>query len=510
MSSIIRVLSEHTINQIAAGEVVENPASVVKELLENALDAGAKNIFIDIQGGGFGRILISDDGTGMNKDDARLCVERYATSKIKALEDLYSLKTMGFRGEALASIAAISKMSITTSKEDGIGVCVEIEGGKILSVKPAPRKRGTTLEIRSLFYNVPARKKFQKSPSVSSAEISKIAVSLALANPDVSFTMDGLEEKVKAILAPGMSAVKMESGSYKIWGFAGGSRPNRTGQYTFVNKRFVVSSLVSYAVKAGFGSYLDEMRHPNFVLHIEVREDLVDVNVHPQKSEVKFAEEEKLKEILRSAIQSTFVKKEISYSFSEPLNFSIPTQPFQPTFTEFVVREEAPLLNLDLPFQLLEEPNVIGLYKHFLLLDEEGLLFVDLNLARQRVLYESRQAPSTQRLLFPLTVQISLNDVELAKIKELGLELHRSGPATYMVEAIPHYLKEDEVFDLLHEIQDSKTPDPKKLAVRFSKKTFSIPEAIALYKELQKSSDPAHSPEGKPISFKYNPAMVQG
>lgn len=500
MSSRIRVLSEETINQIAAGEVVENPSSVVKELLENALDAFSKNIVVEIQGGGFGRILISDDGIGMNKDDALLCLERYATSKIKVLNDLYSLKTMGFRGEALASIAAISKMRIITSTEEGIGVKVEVEGGKIISVLPSARKRGTTIEISSLFYNVPARKKFQKSASASIAEIYKVLISLALGNPQVNFKMEGLEERVKAIRSEEMKKIEIESGPYKISGFLGGSRPNKTGQYVFVNRRYVISPLVSYAIKRGLGTYLEEARHPNFILHIEMSENLVDVNVHPQKKEVKFAEEEKLKEILHLCVQKNFQKNEPSYSFSAPLHFT-PTSMPTSTPASFVFKEE-PLYE-QLPLELLEEPNVVGLYKHFLLLDETDLVFIDLNLARQRVLYENRQKPAVQRLLFPLSVVFSPTDAELHQISELGFELHMSGPATCIIDAIPHYLKEGDVIDLLHQIQDCTLLDFKKAAVRFSKKTFSLEEAVALYKELQKSSDPDHSPDGKPISFKY-------
>ena len=186
---IIRVLNEGTINQIAAGEVVENPASVVKELIENSLDAGAKKIWVEIRGGGFQLIQIADDGEGMNPDDAVLCFERHATSKIAHIEDLNILSSMGFRGEALASIAAVAKVELITAQEGRHATRVEVEGGVIRSVGPGSRSRGTTISVRSLFYNVPARKKFQKSSASTTTEIHKLLFSLALAHPEVGFEL---------------------------------------------------------------------------------------------------------------------------------------------------------------------------------------------------------------------------------------------------------------------------------------------------------------------------------
>src|ERR1700722_17648934 len=187
MGNRIHLLSEQTINQIAAGEVIENPASVVKELIENGVDAGATHIRVEILSGGFQWIKISDDGSGMSPDEAVLSLQRHATSKIQNADDLFSLTTMGFRGEALASIAAISKMTLLTALESAPALRLEREGGKTIEGGPDVRARGTTIEVRSLFYNVPARKKFQKSAAASSAEITKVVTQLALAHPEVGF-----------------------------------------------------------------------------------------------------------------------------------------------------------------------------------------------------------------------------------------------------------------------------------------------------------------------------------
>ncbi|MBM3192230.1 MAG: DNA mismatch repair protein MutL, partial [Chlamydiae bacterium] len=207
MPSCIKVLSEETINKIAAGEVVESPASVVKELVENSLDAQAKEIIIEVAAGGFQLIRISDDGIGMSQDDAVLSLERHATSKVRLVEDLFSIHSMGFRGEALASIAAISKLTLLTS-EQGAGckaTKVIAEGGRIRFAGEASRQRGTTIEIASLFYTVPARKKFQKSPPQALADIHKTVIALALARPDIAFKLQSYEE----------SLLQTESGSLK-------------------------------------------------------------------------------------------------------------------------------------------------------------------------------------------------------------------------------------------------------------------------------------------------------
>ena len=190
-ASKIRVLSEATINQIAAGEVIENSASVVKELVENALDAGPTSITVEIKAGGQQLIRVVDNGSGMGRDDALLSLERHATSKIKTAEDLFSLRTMGFRGEALASIAAISRFTLISadSSELGSGTKIEVDGGKILSVEPCARTRGTSVEVRSLFFNVPARKKFQKAAAVNAAEVTKIVTVLSLSHPEVAFEL---------------------------------------------------------------------------------------------------------------------------------------------------------------------------------------------------------------------------------------------------------------------------------------------------------------------------------
>lgn len=351
MASKIRVLSDHTINKIAAGEVIENPSSVVKELVENSIDAGATDICIEIQGGGRQLIRISDNGCGMNRDDALLCLERHATSKIREVEEIHSLHTMGFRGEAIPSIASISKFTILTCPTNDStlapsqGTMVIVDGGKLLSCAPAARSQGTTMEVKSLFFNVPVRKKFLKSPAIDANEILKMTSLIALGYPDIKFQLitdgksvlltkvpqqkefrDKLQERISDIL--GNDFVKNTTYIEKnnehchlrgVVGLTNYTRHNRTGQYVFINQRGISCPPIAYAVKDGYGTSLDAGRHPVFILHLTLPGDMVDVNVHPQKREVRLRQEHPLKELIVKAVQDALHHTSPSISPTTPI-----------------------------------------------------------------------------------------------------------------------------------------------------------------------------------------------
>jgi len=336
MSSKIRVLSDDTINKIAAGEVIENPSSVVKELAENSIDAGATEITIEIREGGRQLIRVSDNGCGMNGDDALLCLERHATSKLKAVDDIEELATMGFRGEAMPSIASISKFTLLTRPSESAladqpGTMVIVDGGKIVKCCPVECSKGTTIEVKSIFFNVPVRRKFQKSPSYDAAEICRIVTLLALANPEIKFQLisnqetmisapaftkesfqEHLDERVRQILGAdfsrGLCPLTGAADEYTLQGFLGlpaASKHNRTGQYLFINRRAVASQLVSYAIREGYGTMLGTGRHPVYVLHLTMPGNLVDVNVHPQKREVRLRQEHVLKGLIIRAVSDS-------------------------------------------------------------------------------------------------------------------------------------------------------------------------------------------------------------
>src|SRR5580658_3045027 len=325
--SRIRILPENVANKIAAGEVVERPASVVKELLENALDAGAKSIRIEVESGGKRLIRVVDDGCGMNGDDSLLAFERHATSKIKGADDLLSIATLGFRGEALPTIAAVSRLVLETrATEDESGTRVEFAGGKLISVKPAGTASGTSITVSDIFYAVPARRKFLKSETTELGHIASLVTHYALANPGKQFVLttptqqivdcapverladrvyqlfgkQALDELVEiptasaafraAITEPELEPSE-ESARISVYGFTSRpeiQRPNRNGIYVFVNRRLVRDRLILHAIHEAYRNILPGNVFPATLLFLDLPYDEVDVNVHPAKIEVRF------------------------------------------------------------------------------------------------------------------------------------------------------------------------------------------------------------------------------
>ncbi|MDQ3748874.1 MAG: DNA mismatch repair endonuclease MutL [Acidobacteriota bacterium] len=321
----IKILPDNLANQIAAGEVVERPASVVKELLENALDAGAKRLQIDIELGGRRLMRVMDDGEGMVRDDAILAFERHATSKIKTLEDLSRIQTLGFRGEALASIASVSKVElITKTAEAEAATRVYIEGGRLIDVKDAARNTGTTITVRDLFFNTPARRKFMRSEATENYHLTNIVTHYALANHEIAFTLTNngrevlrlspakdLRERAFQIFGSQMieSLLKVEGGREfvaKINGFVSAPRERRStrdGQYFFINGRFVRDKIIAGGLLEGFRAVLPHGVYPVAFLFLEIPFEELDVNVHPAKTEVRFRRSEAVKEVIAEAIR---------------------------------------------------------------------------------------------------------------------------------------------------------------------------------------------------------------
>jgi DNA mismatch repair protein MutL len=351
----IRLLQEQVANQIAAGEVVERPASVVKELVENAIDARAGRITVEIQAGGRSLIRVTDDGTGMNRDDALLCLERHATSKIQKAEDLASISTMGFRGEALPSIASVSRMMITTREQESEnpeGTQVIIHGGKILEVKAAGTACGTSMEVRQLFFNLPARRKFLRSEETEKAHIQHYLTLVALAYPNIAstFIQDGrmvwqlpavagaasqenriraVQERFAALYSRDIELVPVDFSSIieerrfdeegvaegpeqvSIWGVIGApgvSRSTREDQHLFVNRRPIENRGLNFALVEGYHTMLMKGRFPLCCLFLEIAPALVDVNIHPAKREVKFRQEHAVRRVVTEAVREALRK----------------------------------------------------------------------------------------------------------------------------------------------------------------------------------------------------------
>lgn len=569
MSSKIHRLSEQTINQIAAGEVIENPASVVKELIENAVDAQARSIVIEITGGGYQLIRIADDGCGMNPTDARQCLERHATSKITSAADLAQLMTLGFRGEALASIASISKMRLITAEEHLIGTQIDVEGGTPLSTIPASRPRGTTFEVQSLFYNVPARKKFQKSASASTSEITKVTMQQALAHPEISidlilqdqlalsirgsaFNTTAIAQRSQELLGDSFSSeilpLDLEQKDWHLRGIVVSPlvhRHNRTGQYLFINRRPIQAPAIAHAIKEAFGSRLPADRYPLFVLHIDIDPGLVDVNVHPQKKEVRFRDETELRGQLRRALSQNLDAPLANVAPSAPLfsalASSFPTPPWE--------CQEAPLMPLPSDLSPQPKPNheknlidilpSVGLWNQYLLMDAaalrelnypigfcqwipstEGLVFIDLAAASMRITYDqwikrATSSPVSQSLLIPEVLNVSIEETALLlsneiPLQKLGFHLRLCGKCSFLVESIPPFIESDQALPLVQELMTAlKEPfseeQIEKLVQASShfasgrKKAFMLQEAEEIFKQLLQTSSPYFCPRGRLI-----------
>lgn len=544
MPSKIRVLSDHTINKIAAGEVIENPASVVKELVENSLDAGSTDIVIEIQGGGRQMIRISDNGCGMGADDALLCLERHATSKLREVEDIHSLSTMGFRGEAVPSIASISKFNLLTcpaaepAEEQPTGTMVIVDGGKIVSCHPAARSQGTTIEVKSLFFNVPVRKKFLKSPTIDTNEILKTVSLIALGHPSIKFQLisDGkhlltapaskdpaftkqLKMRIEDVLGKDFSQnitfIEEQSEGIAIRGFIGQpsyTRHNRSAQYLFINRRAIISSFIAYVVKEGLGTAIPTGRFPVFVLHLDMPGELVDVNVHPQKREVRLRQEQLIKELIIKAVRGGISFQHTPFTdFAEPIESPVFSRMFQePESQEFkeipqtwIFQSKTPqtpttkptvnhfetqsFVSIDSqPFQASQQPTslplpptknlplkVLATIPGYIILDgstshpfiengckqKGGFILIDQKNAHARILFEklSKEKSSThiaqQTLLIPYTLELPPYESETLKkmlpsLNTMGIAIREFGSNTYLIDSIPQLFNDSNI-DLL-------------------------------------------------------------
>ncbi len=330
----IKILPENLANQIAAGEVVERPASVIKELVENAIDADASRLQVDVELGGRRLIRVTDNGAGMTRDDAILAFERHATSKIATLEDLAAILTLGFRGEALASIASVAKVELLTKlAADEVATRVTIEGGRLVDVKDAARDTGTTITVRDLFFNTPARRKFMRSEATENYHLTSIVTHYALAHPEIAFTLTNngreviqaspardLRERAFQIFGAGLleSLLSVDGGREyvaKVSGFVSAPRERRTtkdSQYFFVNRRFVRDKTITGGLLEGYRSILPHGVYPVAFLFIDIPPEEIDVNVHPAKTEIRFRRGEAVKEVIAEAVRSALASAGIT------------------------------------------------------------------------------------------------------------------------------------------------------------------------------------------------------
>ena len=485
MPSILR-LDQVVADQIAAGEVIERPASIVKELIENSLDAGSSNVEIAVELGGVKKIEVRDNGTGMSRDDLPLALERHATSKIRRAADLNAVVSMGFRGEALASVAAVSKVDITSRhRTETAAWTIRVEGGNQIHLKPAGHPTGTTVSVNDLFYNTPARRSFLKTMRSEFNHISDVVRVLSIGHSECGFTLTHggreldraipsaePEERIVHVLGEDFlreaAVVDATRDGMRVWGWIGSpnfTRSSANRQFYFVNGRAVKDYLISHAVKQAYRDILFHGRHPIFVLFMEINPDGVDVNVHPTKSEVRYRNSRGVHDFIMSSINRTLRGAPIEHTpnvESELITAARPQQLTNPQsatmtqgqlglrdevapadqFWKMKVVKPAPDIQTTEPVEQQDDDKVhaqplgraIGQLKgaYILAENDDGLVVVDMHAAHERVLYEAmktdrdkRGGLTRQRLLVPETLEVGVQDAEL--IESIGSKLERLG-----------------------------------------------------------------------------------
>ncbi len=480
----IAILPDVVADQIAAGEVVERPASAVKELVENALDAGATRIRIALEQGGKTLIDVSDDGCGMGREDAVLALDRHATSKIKSAADLVGVRSFGFRGEALPAIASVSRMVVSTSEGQAEGTEVEVNGGRVERVDPVARQRGTSVIVRSLFFNTPARRKFLRSASSESRASYEAVATLALAHPAVAFelTLDGrarlitppgqdvgrrLESVWGADLVRTLVPVEYAVGGFRVYGFI--QRPadaQPTGRRTqlFINGRPFRDPFLVRAAEAGYRSAIHPGDRPSLFLKLETANEDVDVNVHPAKLEVRFRDRIGAERVAEEAVRDALSKIAAAAVVFAPSN-DVPRSAFRVPRSED--RESSHDNSIEL-FKVDEDispepdqrgtrnaergtglPEVLQAYDTYLIYEgPEGVVFVDQHSAHERVLYEAVMqqlqggSAQGQRLLLPSTVELTDEELDAVEahrdvLERIGFEVEPFGGRTVALHAVP-------------------------------------------------------------------------
>jgi DNA mismatch repair protein MutL len=502
----IQKLPSALVDQIAAGEVVERPASVVKELLENSLDAGARHIDIDIEGGGATLIRILDDGQGIAADELALAVQRHATSKISTLDDLAAITSLGFRGEALPSIGSVSRMRVASRREGAIeAVEIRVDGGEVDDIKPSSQPRGTLIEVRDLFFNVPARRKFLRAESTEWGHIARLVERFALARFDVAFRLrhggrllldaplttsaEGRRARVAAILGDEFiaSAIEFErrSGSVSLHGWLGqpqAARASSDHQYAYVNGRTVRDRLLASAVRLGYRDVLYHGRQPAYLVYLELDPSWVDVNAHPQKLEVRFRDSRQIHDfVFRSVHSALGVPAGIAAPTADATSLGVAaagarsagsttaTLPLEmprasPTFNPWISGNLTESVAEAVVARAGELGTAIaqlhGVY--ILAQSASGLVLVDAHAAHERVLYEKLKLAqgdraASQRLLEPRVVDVALHvteffDQQAAEFERAGFEIDVIAPGKLAVRAVPGLLAQEDPAPLIRDV----------------------------------------------------------
>jgi len=572
MTSRIAVLPGDVINKIAAGEVVERPASVVKELVENAIDAGATRVSVDVEQAGRRAIRVTDDGQGMTPEEAALAFQRHATSKIRTEADLFTIQSMGFRGEALPSIAAVSKVRlVTVAAGASVGAEIRLEGGALHQQRETAAAPGTTVEVTDLFYNTPARQKFLKSPATEFGHVCQVVQRQALAFPDIHFRLthnghavvdypvvptlrDRVQQVYGADLVDASVGLREEAGRFRLEGLC--ARPletalTRTPQDLFVNRRWVKNATIVHAVYEGYGTYLARGHQPRFVLSLWVDPRQVDVNVHPTKREVRFADQEQVHEWVRSRIQASVTPASVASRATVVSSWAPPGSSDRPVardgtrdvpeyagLASDVPAERQPRLagvaeprQAYLPAVAQEEVRPLGQIASRYLVAQVGdeIQIVDQHTAHERVLFERLQRQfeagqiASQRALLPQVVELSAAEAvsvraHLEDLGRLGFEVEEFGQGSVVVRALPALFGQGDPQTLLRALVEDwdAWPSTPSMQERYNSvlasvachsavragRVLEVPEIRRLLEDWRVAGLPSTCPHGRRIAMR--------
>ncbi|HCC68541.1 MAG TPA: DNA mismatch repair endonuclease MutL [Nitrospiraceae bacterium] len=541
----ISILPEFLINKIAAGEVIERPASVVRELIDNSIDASAKKISVEIVHGGKKLIKVIDDGEGMDRKNASLCFERHATSKIKSEDDLFNIFTLGFRGEALPAIASVSKVTMITSQPDSPnGTKIETRAGYERLITDAPAWRGTCVEVRDIFYNTPARRKFLKSVSTELSHIIDVIMQKALSYPEMSFSLIHNGRDIISVPEAGSRMERFiqlygeelsneffdaseEGDGIKLYGFFSFiefARATRSYQYIFVNRRAVKNPTVSHAVYNAYSSLIPKDRHPAFFLFLDINPGKVDVNVHPVKREVRFDSPEEIHKLITLALNKNLSKD----SHVTGMQGYTPSYEWTETRGPFAVHDSTGFQTDILTYEAVPHARYFYIGESFIAeITEGGLTIIDQHAAHERILYEKflkKTSIEVESLLFPARIELPAREYNVIMshkklLHDFGLDFDEFGLNNVIVRSMPRELLKADIKGLLLDIasgilEEHGTGKEKLMhttaarlachkAVR-GDEGLKQGEIIRLLSELEKTEMSDRCPHGRPTRIHFS------
>ena len=562
---MIKKLNSNLINQIAAGEVVDDPSSILKELVENSIDAESKFIEVILSNGGISNIIVIDDGIGIPKDELANAFERFATSKIKDIDDLNNINTLGYRGEALPSIASVSEVIVKSKYDQETGNTIKFSFGKKVFAKPSDIENGTYIEVRNIFHNVPARKKFLKSESYEYKKILSLFKNFALSNPNIGFRLinndkkiydfksSSLKDRIHSIFglktSESIIPVEFKKDEYLISGYIGNLslvKNNRNYQYLFINGRTIKNQLVNISINNAYRNLIDRSEHPFYILSLTLPPDLVDINVHPKKKEVKFRNEMQIQHIFRKSVSDAL--KDIFKTIPSFKNFdstndvTFGTLPFDNTFIkddsvlsisnsggnkydQNIKNAEIRLKNTEDNNVVIDSNNIWQIHNKYIITEiTSGLIIIDQHVAHERILYELSKKSlegdgiSSQKILFPKTIKFDPEEyIHLLEIfsylQKIGFEFREFGENTIIIEGTPSNLPSDEEENIIREILDhyAKTKNTSSTFIEYMASTYACKAAIKagdklsqieckeLVDQLFSTEYPYYCPHGRPI-----------